>query len=59
LSKKKEEDAKTKFKRYGNIITLGIQGMPQYVLTIIKGGALLTVGYTIFGNMSYSYKMYS
>ena len=27
--------------------------------TLIKGGALLTVGYTIFGNKSYSYKMYS
>ena len=26
---------------------------------IIKGGTLLTVGYTIFGNKSYSYKMYS
>ena len=26
---------------------------------VIKGKALLTVGYTIFGNKSYSYKMYS
>jgi len=26
---------------------------------VIKGEALLTVGYTIFGNKSYSYKMYS
>ena len=26
---------------------------------IIKGEALLTVGYTIFGNKPYSYKMYA
>ena len=28
-------------------------------LRLIKGDALLTVGYAIFGNKSYSYKMYS
>jgi hypothetical protein len=26
---------------------------------ILKGEALLTVSYTIFGNKSYSYKMYA
>ena len=31
----------------------------QQVGKIMKGAALLTVGYTIFGNKSYSYKMYS
>jgi hypothetical protein len=29
------------------------------ILLLLKGGVLLTVGYTIFGNKSYSYKMYS
>jgi hypothetical protein len=28
-------------------------------ISLLKGEALLTVGYTIFGNKSYSYKMYS
>jgi hypothetical protein len=31
----------------------------QVACLILKGGAFLTVGYTIFGNKSYSYKMYS
>jgi len=32
---------------------------PELKKNILKGGALLSVGYTIFGNKSYSYKMYS
>jgi hypothetical protein len=28
-------------------------------ISLLKGEALLTVGYMIFGNKSYSYKMYS